>query len=96
MVELKVIDDFFLGIAPHFFIVMLILIENPLKVRDSLSEFDFLPYLSIVHDGPHQILIIIAVDYGKSKLLGFGNFIDLQLIVDKVLRNKFTLPFTLR
>lgn len=66
MIELEVIDDFFLGVTPHLFIIMLILIENPLEIGDSLSKLDLLPYLAFIHDGANQILIVIAIHHSKS------------------------------
>lgn len=77
MIELKVIDDFFLGIAPHFFIVMLILIEDPFEIGNPLSKLDLFPYFPIIHDAANKVLIIIAIDNSKSELFWFGNFIYL-------------------
>lgn len=71
------IDNFFLGVTPHLFIVMFILIEDPLEIGHALSKLDLLPYLPLIHDGPHQILVIIAIDNSKGQLFGFANFIDL-------------------
>lgn len=71
------VDYFFLGVAPHLFVVMLILIEDPLEIGHALSKLDLLPNLPLVHDGPHQILVIVAIDNGEGQLLRFANFIDL-------------------
>lgn len=77
MVKLKVIDNFLLSVAPHLFIVMFVLIKDPLEIRHALTKLDLLPYLPLIHDGPHKILVIIAIDYGISQLFRFANFIDL-------------------
>jgi hypothetical protein len=77
MVELKMIDNFFLCVTPHLFVVMFILIEDPLEIGDALTKLDLLPYFSLIHDGPHKILVIIAIDNGKGQLFRFANFIDL-------------------
>ena len=66
MVKLKMIDNFLLGITPHLFIVMFILIENPFKIGHALSKLDLLPYLSLIHDGSNQVLVIVAVYYCKG------------------------------
>jgi hypothetical protein len=77
MVEFKVVNDFLFGVTPHLFIVMFVLIEDPLEIGDALSKLDFLPYLPLIHDGPDEVLIVIAVDDSEGELLRFGNFIDL-------------------
>jgi hypothetical protein len=56
---------------------MFILIEDPLEIGDALTKLDLLPYFSLIHDGPHKILVIIAIDNGKGQLFRFANFIDL-------------------
>jgi hypothetical protein len=49
MIELEVIDNLFLGIAPHFFIVMFIFIKDPFKVGiPSPNLFYFHIFLSFM------------------------------------------------
>jgi hypothetical protein len=77
MIELEVIDNLFLGIAPHFFIVMFIFIEDPFKVGNSFSKLDLFPYFSVIHDHSDKIFVIISINNCEGELFGFDNFIYL-------------------
>jgi len=77
MVELKMIDDFLFGVAPHLFVVMFVFVEYPFEIRYSFSKFDLFPYFSIIHDGSYKILVVVAIDNCKGEVFRFANFIDL-------------------
>ena len=47
------IDDFFLGIAPHLLVIVFVLVEDPLEVWYSFSKLDLFPDLAIDHNGPN-------------------------------------------
>jgi hypothetical protein len=66
MIEFKMIDYFLFGVAPHLFVVVFVFIENPFEVGHSFSKLDLFPNFSIIHDGPHKILIVVAVNNCKG------------------------------
>jgi hypothetical protein len=81
------VDYSLLCIAPHLFVVMLILIKNPFEVGHTLSKLYFLPYFTLIHDASYKIFVVIAVDYSKSKLFAFVYFY-FQLLIDLLIGSK--------
>lgn len=69
-----------LGERPHFLVVVPLLGEHPLEVRDSLAPFDFLPYFAIGQYLPDEILVVVGLADEDGELVSARDF-DLGLLL---------------
>lgn len=63
MIELEVVDYSFAAVPPHFLEVVLVLVEDPLKVGETFSLGEFFPAFSLQEQLLHKFFVVVASDY---------------------------------
>lgn len=57
------VDNFLFSKAPHLFIIILVLVEDPFEVGHTIAEFNLFPYLPLSHYASNQVFVIVAIDH---------------------------------